>query len=136
MLPIFAALSFLPTLATSSIYQARLSSLLSITSLLFTAFTLYFIPTSLTTDESNQEPAMQRRIGPLRRYIEPANGILSTLLGVNAAISKNRHGSQEQFWLLSLLPLSSFIVITLARRFMVEVDIGELEKLKYGYKGA
>lgn len=135
-LPIIAALSFLPTLTTSTVYQARLSSLLSVTSLLSTAYTLHFVPTTRPNDKSSGSLLTQPKAGPLMRYMEPANGVLSALLGLNAAIYKGRPGIQEHLWLMSLSPLFCFIVITLARRIMVEVDIGELERLKYGYKGA
>lgn len=75
------------------------------------------------------------------------------LIALNALGFQNKRGVHEGFWLLCLLPLSeypisifrgsqadtptvSFSVIMLARRLMLSVDVGELEKLKYRYKGA
>ena len=38
-------------------------------------------------------------------------------------------------WIGADPAIACFSIIMLARRLMLSVDVGELEKLKYGYKG-
>lgn len=44
-------------------------------------------------------------------------------------------GAEEELY-LSLLPGVVFLVIYVARSQLRPVDVGELERLRYGYKGA
>lgn len=82
------------------------------------------------------------------------NGGLSLLLGLNAYSFMGKLGVQEGFHVLCLLPLGEysrllsnaqaaklnppavFSLVLLAMHLMLSVDVGDLEKLKYGYKGA
>ncbi|MCJ1461706.1 hypothetical protein MMC07_000304 [Pseudocyphellaria aurata] len=136
--PTISTMTFLPALLTSSLFQAKILCLLSMSSLLCTAYVLIFVPKD-KPDASNREPAQQiqqPRSGPVRRYINYLNGGLSMLILLNALTLKERRGVHEGFWLLCILPAVAFSVIMMARRTMLDVDISKLEDLRYEYKGA
>ena len=139
----------------SRIISAKLISLLSISSLLATAYILIFTPNTRTDDgkAETSRQKLQPDPGPIRKYIGYLNGGLSILIAIDAFGFKGKKGVHEGFWLLCFLPVGrspwfdhsvyradwlvvSFSVIMLARRLMLSVDVGELEKLKYPYKGA
>ena len=139
----------------SRLLQAKIISVLSMTSLIATAYTLIFIPN--TRPASSKKASSRRQVatepGPVHQYIGYLNGGLSLLIGLNAISFKDKGGVHEGFWLLCFLPVGehfgtlegvcpadilpvSFSIIMLARRLMLSVDVHELEDLKYGYKGA
>lgn len=145
----------MPTLIMSGVLQAKLVSLLCMTSLITTAYILAFVPN--TRPESPNGADSKRHLepesGPVHQYISYLNGALSLLCALNSITFKDKQGVHDGFWLLCLLPVGtwplsremavqpnrrvvSFVVIMLARRLMLSVDVGELEKLRYGYKGA
>ena len=152
-----AATAFLPAMMVSRLFQVQIVSILSISSLVATAYILIFIPNTNGAAGSGQArttgTAAFSKNGPLERYLSTLNGGLSFLLSLSAYSVKGKHGVHEGFWLLCLLPfgrsyalqarrryanivLVVFFIIMLARQLMLSVDIDELEKLKYGYKGA
>ena len=139
----------------SRLLKARIISLLSMTSLIATAYTLIFVPN--TRPASSKKASFRRQLatepGPVNQYIGYLNGGLSLLIVLNAISFKDKGGVHEGFWLLCFLPFGehfgtfkgvfsadslpvSFSIIMLARRLMLSVDVDELEDLKYGYKGA
>ena len=139
----------------SRLLQVKLISVLSMTSLIATAYILVFVPN--TRPASSKKASSRRQLasepGPVHHYIEYLNGGLSLLIGLNAISFKDKPGVHEGFWLLCFLPVGehlgtlkdvfasdtltvSFFVIILARRLMLSVDVDELEELKYRYKGA
>ncbi|KAL6715082.1 hypothetical protein ACLMJK_007343 [Lecanora helva] len=154
-IPSISATSYLPTLIRPSLLSAKLISLLSMTSLIATAYILIFIPNT-RPDKSRRQLSghkIELKAGPIQQHLGYLNGGLSLLIALNALAFKDKGGVHDGFWLLCLLPLGkffvsfpsgcqadvptvSFSVIVLARRLMLAVDIGELEKLKYQYKGA
>ena len=139
----------------SRIISVKLISLLSMSSLMMTAYILIFIPNTRTNDgkvETSQQK-LQSESSPVRKYIGYLNGGLSILIAIDGFGFKGKKGVHEGFWLLCFLPAGrsplfdhsvhradclavSFSVIVLARRLMLSVDVSELEKLKYPYKGA
>ena len=139
----------------SRLLQAKIISVLSMTSLIATAYTLIFVPN--TRPASSKKASSRRQLaaepGPVHQYIGYLNGGLSLLIGLNAISFKDKRGVHEGFWLLCFLPVGehfrnledvfaadilpvSFSIIILARRLMLSVDVDELEDLKYRYKGA
>lgn len=139
----------------SHLLSAKLISLLSMSSLVATAYILIFVPNTRLDDPKTEKPRgqLQPETGPVQKYISYLNGGLSLLIALNAIGFKDKKGVHEGFWLLCMLPISesllsssrdcqaddpvvSFSVIMLARRLMLSVDVGELDKLKYRYKGA
>lgn len=139
----------------SRLLSAKLISLLSMSSLIATAYILVFIPnTRPDKSKATKSPAkLQPEAGPIQQYISYLNGGLSMLIALNAFGFRDKKGVHEGFWLLCLLPVGefsasdssnyqsdysvvSFSVIVLARRLMLSVDVDELEELRYRYKGA
>lgn len=137
-IPTISATSYIPALIMSRLLQAKIISVLSMTSLLATAYTLVFVPH--TRPASSKKGSSRRQLatepGPVHQYIGYLNGGLSLLIGLNAISFKDKGGVHEGFWLLCFLPIVSFSIIMLARRLMLSVDVDELEDLKYKYKGA
>lgn len=147
-------MAYIPTLM-SGIVQAKLVSLLCMTSLLATAFILAFVPNTRSQRPNGAKSKRQLEFnsGPVHQYIGYLNCALSLLCALNSITFRDKQGVHDGFWLLCLLPVGrwhlsremagrsnrcvvSFAVIVLARKLMLSVDVDELETLKYGYKGA
>lgn len=139
----------------SRLLQVKLISVLSMTSLIATAYILVFVPNTRTpsSKKASSQRQLASELGPVHQYIEYLNGGLSLLIGLNAISFRDKQGVHEGFWLLCFLPVGehfgtledvfpadtltvSFAVIIFARRLMLSVDVDELEDLKYRYKGA
>lgn len=131
-------MAYIPALVMSRLVQARLVSLLCMTSLIATAYTLAFIPNTKpkSPNRIKSKRQLEPQPGPIHQYISYLNGALSLLCALNAITFRDKPGVHDGFWLLCLLPVVSFIVIILARTLMRSVDVDALEDLKYGYKGA
>ena len=150
---------YIPALIISRVVQAKLVSLLCMTSLIATAYILTFVPNTRpnTSPKSPNRVRSKRQLepesGPVHQYISYLNGALSLLCALNSITFRDKRGVHDGFWLLCLLPVGrwpltrdiavrpnryavSFTIIMLARRLMLSVDVNELENLKYGYKGA
>jgi hypothetical protein len=141
LLPTLSLIPYLPTLFSP---QTAFLSLLSISSLLSTAYLLYSLPPGVTSisflDNLNTTPSTQRLfhradlIGPLLQYLPYLNlalcGIL-VLLGM--VVSKK----VEELWGFGWLPAGVYGVVLLAKWVMGSVDpVSELGGLRYGFKGA
>lgn len=93
----------------SRLLQVKLISLLSMTSLIATAYILVFVPN--TRAESPERARSRREVqskpeqGPVHKYISYLNGGLSLLIALNAMSFKDKQGVHEGFWLLCLLPV-------------------------------
>ena len=148
-------MAYIPTLITSGIVQAKLVSLLCMTSLLATAYILAFVPNTRPQSPNGAKSKRQSasNSGPVHQYIGYLNGALSLLCALNSITFRDKRGVHDGFWLLCLLPVGrwplsremavrpnrsavSFAVIVLAKQLMLSVDVDELENLRYGYKGA
>ncbi|KAI4228156.1 MAG: hypothetical protein L6R36_001870 [Xanthoria steineri] len=132
-LPLISAIAFLPSLLSASSIRARLISLLSISSMLCTAYNLFSLPNAKPTRKLmyTHEPP-----GPLLQYGPYLNGGSSLLIGLSAFMIDDRKMGHDGFRLLCLLPIVVFTITTSAGYTMRSVDIESLEKLKYPYKGA
>lgn len=154
VIPTSAAMAFVPVLFVSQPLQAKLICLLSISSLICTAYILIFIPNSRAEPANHKQPMTisQSTTGPIHRYISYLNGGLSILILLNALKFKNQQGVHESFWVLCIVPSgepklrmrqhsSSYgivvlLIIVTVKRLMRAVDLSELEALRYEYKGA
>jgi len=149
-LPILSSLAYLPSLTKPS---TTLISLLSISSLLSTAWILYALPPGKTgialldavTAPKQPSPAsstsrtipMAEDDSPVTKYLPYLNLVLSGLIAVLAMFTSARARSRENGWtVLGNLPVAMYMVVLMAKVFMGGVDVGELEDLKYRYKGA
>ncbi|KAL9129092.1 MAG: hypothetical protein Q9217_002364 [Psora testacea] len=132
-IPTIAAAAFAPALLASRLFQVKLVCLFSMTSLVASAYILAFVPnTKYDAGDgllSRLERLAHSKREPLQQYLSLLNGGLSLLLSFSAYSLKGKHGVHEGFWLLCFLPVAVFSIIMLARRLMLSVDVGELEKL-------
>lgn len=153
-MPLVSVVTYLPAMVLSSSMQAKLVALLNITSLLATAYHLAVIPIGQSGRPHKHlvRGPIQRSSRPVYRYLPYLNGVFSLVLGLNALIWPGRRGVHEGFWALCLLPPGKprpppstciltempavFFVTLFAEKALAEVDVEELEGLKYGYKGA
>ncbi|TID15710.1 hypothetical protein E6O75_ATG08038 [Venturia nashicola] len=136
-LPTLSLLLYTPRLFPPS--SARfLPTLLSLTSLLLTTYALWLLPTRPhpppTTTRLSAARGQSLEIGPLKKYLDHLNVALSIVL-VLFALGAKLKGVEEELY-LSLLPGVVFLVCFVARGQLRPVDVGELERLRYGYKGA
>ncbi|MCJ1425938.1 hypothetical protein MMC29_003839 [Sticta canariensis] len=137
-IPAISTMTFLPALLTTPLVQARVLCLLSMSSLMCTAYILLFIP-KINSDSANRnhtQEILQPASGPIHRYLSFLNGGLSMLILLNVFSLKGKQGVHEGFWLLCILPAVIFSITMMARHTMLDVDISELEGLRYEYKGA
>lgn len=104
---VISAMTFLPSLITSSSPQAKLIGFLAICSLSCSAFVLIVIPTSKpkTSEGLSNRLASDEGPGPIHRYIVPMNGALSLLVGLNSIVFYHKDGVHEGFWILCFVPI-------------------------------
>lgn len=151
-IPLVIALLFVYYLFST--FQTRLTALLcllSITSLVCSAFTMRFVPVNVNGTLDSSLAGQKARLrasasassfaaadGPLVMILPYLNGAIAALLCLAAWRLRTRESSPEGQWLFLLLPAVVFGMVTVARRSMADVDrgIGELSKLRYDYKGA
>ncbi|KAF2431915.1 hypothetical protein EJ08DRAFT_648578 [Tothia fuscella] len=151
LLPILYIPSLLsPTSPTSTSTPPTLL-LPAILSLLITAYTLSLIPTRFELhppqpqQQQNQSQQSQSQatntslsLSPLsllfHKYIDHLNAILCILLLPFAYQGKVK-GREDDVW-FACLPGVVFVLIYIVRTQLKPVDLGELRRLRYGYKGA
>jgi len=90
----------------SRLISAKLISLLSMSSLIATAYILVFVPNTRENKINSGEPSqqLQSEQGPIHKHINYLNGGLSLLIAINAFGFRDKRGVHEGFWLLCLLP--------------------------------
>ena len=90
----------------SDLFQPRVIAILSISSLICSAYILLFVPNLKPSGGSNQPRGLADNVdsGPLQLYLVPMNGILSSLLGFNAITFQGTQGVHDGFWVLCLMP--------------------------------
>lgn len=110
MVPLVLCLPYMPILVASrSTYQMRLLVVLSITSLLCTAYTLKYIPLP-KKDRKGKRPVRAHvglfdEHGPLRRYLGWLNGAIGALLCLAAWSRRgNDAAGDDGWWVLWLVP--------------------------------
>jgi hypothetical protein len=143
--------------------QASLLSILSITSLLSSAYTLYSLPSSTTgfpaldafwakkpapaaaskhNDDQRETAARLPQLGdrvdksPLELYLPGLNLVLVGLISVIGVLLGSGVDGGDLGTLYALLPAGVLGLVVVVKLEMGSVDVGELEGLRYGYKGA
>jgi hypothetical protein len=145
-LPLLSIVPYIPTLLAT---RTSFLSLLSISSLLSTAYLLYILPPGRTfiplLDNLNAPAARSpsRSVhearddggqGPIERYLPSLNLVLSAVLGVLGLVSR---GKELAWWGFGWLPAAVYAVVLLAKVVMGSVDPeAELGSLRYEFKGA
>lgn len=138
-------LALIPYLSTLFTPHTTILSLLSITSLLSTAYLLFSLPpgeTGLSFLDPRSSSLLQSRKerlelqsqGPIRTYLPYLNlGICVVLVVLGLVMSRKT----ETWGLLGGLPGVVYGVVLVAKWVMGSVDPeGELGGLRYGFKGA
>jgi ABC-type dipeptide/oligopeptide/nickel transport system permease component len=146
-LPLLSILPYIPDLFNG---RTTLLSILSITSLLSTAYLLYVLPPGQTAisylDALNSPPSKDKLArrqlsqnlgldkGPIKQYLPYLNlGLGGVLVLLGMVVSRKI----ELWWGFGWLPAGVYAVVLLAKWMMGSVDPeGELGGLRYGFKGA
>lgn len=138
ILPLVTAAAFLPALLSSSAttYQRTLC-FLSIMSLLASAYIMKYIP---LRRPNRKDKGLVREVEedstPLGRHLIPANAALCALLTLASCFIGGWKQSDGVQWIPYLVPGAVLGTIWVAQRVMTSVDVGQLEDLRYEYKGA
>jgi hypothetical protein len=161
VLACMAGIPYIPTFySRSSTASAQLVSLLAVTSLLASAYYLYALPESSAStglpwvdawfrkrsasvkgkENETYIPRLGDRVdkSPLELYLPSLNVVLAALVAVIGMLdgSRSSSGKESLGAVYALLPAGVFALVILVKRELASVDVGELERLKYGYKGA
>jgi hypothetical protein len=161
-LPLLSILVYLPPLLRPS---TAVLSTLSISSLLASAYILWSLPSlpPLPALWASERPEKQRgwslsgdrmeastrtgagaglgvkdgvEKGPLELYLPSLNAVLVALLAFAGFVGQKANEGQGGGMWFALLPGVVYVVVVVAKGIMGGVDVGELEALRYGYKGA
>lgn len=137
--PLFIYLPFHPS---SSLASLPLLSLLALTSLLASAYTVRFIPLHPSSTPGPLQLARPALFidadSPVQTLLPWLNLAIAILLLLASYAVKGRASAPEVLWLFLWLPAVMLGVVSFARKSMMDVleGIGELEGKRYGYKGA
>lgn len=156
-MPLVATVAYIPAIFSSSVTAgARFIYILCILSLSTTAYVMKFGAFDSKVSRSGEPGVLavqERKLDP-RSYLFYANAAVCALLSLQSWYTSNNQGHDDhREFILGILPggrlsysirkdphgLLSIVVlgvVVMASRSLIEVDIGELEKLKYEYKGA
>jgi len=137
-LPVLSLFLYIPTLLHPTTTNF-LPTILSFTSLSCTIYILYTIPSRPTSSQPKPSSTFLQTTppqSPLEKYLPHLNATLCIVLLLAAWRAKLAGAEREEEMYLSILPPVVFLIIYVARTQLKPVDVGELEKLKYGYKGA
>jgi len=138
ILPLVATGAFLPIIRSpsSSVFQ-KLLCFLGISSLLFTSYMMR-LARPPKPDRNGKQPmgTVEVRDGGIERYLSLINAGVCVFLFLAACLLKFRNDGSDSLWILYLVPGLVFQIAFLARKTILSVDIGQLEALRYEYKGA
>ncbi|KAF3404222.1 hypothetical protein DPV78_001869 [Talaromyces pinophilus] len=137
IVPLIATIAYIPGLFSSSVTAGqRLIHIICILSLAATAYIMQSSAFSISKDSvrpilatTDWNTWLPRALSEEhRKYLILTNVVLCALLAVGSLYAVDTT--------LYLLPGAFLAITSLARRVITEVDVGELEKLRYEYKGA
>ncbi|KAL2000562.1 hypothetical protein VTN02DRAFT_2928 [Thermoascus thermophilus] len=144
VIPLVSAAAFLPAvLSSSATADQRTLHLLSIVSLLATAYVMRYIPLRQINQKKGRQGLLIRdeveensSAHFLRKHLISANAALCTLLALASCLIGSSERSDHVQWISYLVPGALLGAILIARKVMASVDVGQLEGLRYEYKGA
>ena len=152
-IPLLSAIFFLYTFFMASTARQRLIAILSLSSLVSTAYILHFMPIE-APERKGKRPVYQVEAdkGPVEKYIVYLNASLAGMLLIAATLSF-RKGTSEDGW-REVLPAGKFYLHTTTKRILIHIlavvfgismfarqqlaplNMEELQKARYEYKGA
>ena len=135
-IPLAGALFFLYSfLLLSRTAQQRTIALLGVSSLLCTAYILHFMPLQ-APDRKGKIPVyrLEAARGPVEKYLVYLNAALAALMLLAAAVSW-RKGNVENAW-REALPAIILGLTAFVRQQLAPLDLEELQRARYEYKGA
>ncbi|KAK3722791.1 hypothetical protein LTR37_002363 [Vermiconidia calcicola] len=134
-IPLLGGLFFLYTFFIASSTRQRLIALLSTSSMICTAYILHFQPIK-ARDRKGKRPMyrVEADNGPVEKYLVYLNAALAGLLLVASALSWRR-GLGEDAW-REALPAIIFSLMMFVRQQLAPLDLEELQKARYDFKGA
>ncbi|KAL4911666.1 hypothetical protein BDW62DRAFT_215614 [Aspergillus aurantiobrunneus] len=125
----------LPLLSSATLgFSVRLLSLLSIASLLATAYTILHVPLQRPDPKGKRPVQAPDLTAHVRKYIIPGNSGVCALLGLFYFFSSRASAGINP--VAYLVPTALLMTILIVRQVMVSVDLKPLEDLRYEYKGA
>ncbi|KAI9369994.1 hypothetical protein BJX61DRAFT_545068 [Aspergillus egyptiacus] len=135
-IPLLSTIVFLPSILSPAALGpcSRLFSLLGVTSLLATAYTMKYVQPQ-RPDPKGKRPMRNPDLATyVRRCIIPTNTAVCVLLSL---VYIFRSGPPDGLQPVAyLVPAALLVTILAVRQVMVSVDIKPLEDLRYEYKGA
>lgn len=136
ILPLTVILPFVYYLSFTS-RSTTLLCIMAMTSLVSTAYTMWYIPFQHTTAGLGRA-GLNLEDGPLDQFLPYLNPIISLFLCLAAWRLKQQERGPEGLWLFLLMPSALLVMVTVVRRSIVDVQtgIGELSGMKYHYRGA
>lgn len=134
--PLTSVLFFLYTLVLDTrTAQQALLAILGLSSLACSAYILHFMPLQLPEPKGKTpQYRLDAAKGPMERYLLLLNAGLAGLLLLAAAVSW-RKGAGADGW-REALPAMILAMTVFVRRQTAPLDLEELQKAKYDYKGA
>ena len=156
-LPLLVILPFIRYLFLSTTRSMALLCLLSITSLVSSAYIMYMIPLGTPLGSLSKVPRttpspQQRRDhaftrtsflltsdeSPINQFLPYLNAFISVLLFLASWAYRSRTGAPDGFWVVLLFPGVIFVMVFMARRSMADIQTGlsDLRGMRYEYKGA
>ena len=135
-IPLTGALVFLYTLLfRTSTRQQALLAILGLSSLVCTAYILHFMPLQAPARKGKTAVyKLEAAKGPVERYLLLLNAGLAALLLLAAAVSWRKHRTADAW--REALPAMILGMAMFARQQLAPLDLEELQKAKYDYKGA
>ncbi|GFF37821.1 hypothetical protein IFM46972_05347 [Aspergillus udagawae] len=131
VIPLLSATIYVPPIITSSsTLPEQLLSILSVTSLLLTAYTMKYHAMEPPDPKGKRPMKKTDPIMSVRKYAIPTNVALCALLALASIMAL------PTTIVTYLIPAAILATILIARKVMVSVDIRHLENLRYDYKGA
>lgn len=141
-IPLVLILPYTLVLFNAPVSHVFLLGLLGVTSLASSAYTMAYLPlqphTTSRPNQSTLDIMSPESGGPVEQYLGLLNlAICGVLAFASWALWVQDKGQDMGKWVMVLCsPAVVLGVILIVRREMRSVDIGELEGLRYQYKGA
>ncbi|EZF33678.1 hypothetical protein TMEN_6647 [Trichophyton mentagrophytes] len=137
VIPCVASCIFIPTIISfNSVFYDRASAFLGAASLLWTAYYMKYTPLPQSEFRGRHSISLsEEKEDPISRYTVIVNAVISLFLALSGFLRFQKDPGNA-YHVLYVLPAVALFTIVAARRTMVSVDLDELERLRYEYKGA